>query len=158
MSPYEALYGVQPRQLCAPSSCRTTVGAVANFQIEREAMNHVLQDAIRSAQHKYKTYTDRKRTEVVFEVGDWVFLKLQPYRQLSLAVRKYLKLAHKFFGPYQIKEKIGPVAYKLDLPEGSLVHHVFHVSLLKKKVWSKFTVTTELPKLGEEGQFFGVSG
>lgn len=73
---------------------------MADFQIEREAMNHVLQDAIRSAQRKYKTYADRKRTEVVFEVGDWMFLKLQPYRQLSLTVRKYLKLSHKFFGPY----------------------------------------------------------
>lgn len=126
---------------------------MAEFQVEREAMNHVLQEAIRNAQHKYKAYADKKRTEVTFNVGEWVFLKLQPYRQLSVAIRKHLKLAHKFFGPYKILEKIGTVAYKLDLPEGSLVHPVFRVSLLKKKVGSKFTVTTALPKLGVEGQF-----
>lgn len=79
-------------------------------------MNHALHEAIRSAQHKYKTYADKKRTEVTFEVGKWVFLKLQPYSQLSVAIRKYLKLAHKFFGPYKILEKVGSIAYKLDLP------------------------------------------
>lgn len=116
-------------------------------------MNHVLQEAIRSAQHKYKTYADKKRSETEFAVGDWVFLKLQPYRQLSVAVRRYLKLAHKFFGPYKVLARVGAVAYRLQLPEGSSVHPVFHVSLLKKKVGSRSSVSTELPRMGQEGQF-----
>lgn len=153
MSPYEALYGEKPRQLCMPADCRTSVGVVEEFQLNREAMNQLLKDAIQLAQNKYKMYADKKRREVEYQVGDWVFLKLKPYRQSSVAVRRFLKLAHKFFGPYQIIAKVGSVAYKLSLPAGSLVHPVFHVSLLKKKVGSKYSVATTLPKLGREGQF-----
>lgn len=153
MSPYEALYGTQPRQICLPSSHRSAVGTVEDFQIKREAMDHVLKDAIQAAQNKYKQYADKKRREATLNVGDWVFLKLQPYKQLSVAVRRNLKLSRKFFGPYKVLEKIGNVAYKLALPEGSHIHPVFHISLLKKKVGNKYTVTTELPRLGNEGQF-----
>lgn len=85
-------------------------------------------------------------------MGDWVFLKLQPYRQLSVAVRRYLKLSHKYC-PYQVIERVGEVAYKLALPQESKVHHVFHISLLKKKVGTKYVVTFALQKLGSEGQF-----
>lgn len=116
-------------------------------------MNHLLKESISAAQAKYEYYADKKRTEATFEIGDWVFLKLQPYKQLSVAVRKHMKLSHKFFGPYQIVENVGKVAYKLALPAGSQVHPVFHISLLKKKVGSKYTVTTALPRMGGEGKF-----
>lgn len=153
MTPFEALYGVKPQQFCIPADCRTTNATVEDFQVKREAMNTLLQTVIQQAQQKYKFYADKKRTEAEFQIEDWVFLKLQPYKQVSVAVRRYLKLSHKYFGPYLITDKVGPVAYKLQLPTGSLVHPVFHISLLNKKVGSKYTVTIELPKLGPEGQF-----
>lgn len=79
-----------------------------------------------------KAQSDKHRTERSFSVGDQVFLKLQPYIQKSVAPRANHKLAYKFFGPYTILERVGEVAYCLDLPNTSKVHPVFHVSLLRK--------------------------
>ncbi|XP_075085031.1 uncharacterized protein LOC142168271 [Nicotiana tabacum] len=98
-------------------------------------------------------YAYQRRTEREFQVGDMVFLKHQPYRQTSLAHRRNLKLIFKFYGPYKVIAKVGQVAYKLELPPTSKVHHVFHVSLLKKKVGSKITTQTALPQTGNDGQF-----
>ncbi|VFQ65407.1 unnamed protein product [Cuscuta campestris] len=64
-------------------------------------------------------------------VGDVVFLKIQPYRQKSLAKRRYDRLSPRFFGPYKVTRKVGPVAYELELPPDARVHPVFHVSMLK---------------------------
>ena len=67
-----------------------------------------------------------------FEEGDWVFVKVSPRRDI-FRIGKRGKLAPKFVGPFQIDKRVDPVAYKLILPQQlSLVHDVFHVSMLKK--------------------------
>jgi hypothetical protein len=82
-----------------------------------------------------------------------VFLRLQPYKQMSLKkAKKDNKLSPKYYDPYKVLQKIGTMAYKLELPTSSRVHPVFHVSCLKKVIAEKITVQTILPELDEEGK------
>jgi len=87
----------------------------------------------------------KKRSERSFTVGDSVFLKLQPYVQSSVAPRAHHKLLFKYYGPYTVLERVGEVAYRLDLPVTSRILPVIHVSQLKKAIGSNVQVQQRLP-------------
>lgn len=97
-----------------------------------------------------KTLVDRHHCEVVFAVGDFVYLKLQPYKQTSVAFRASLKLAPRYYGPYQVLERVGTVAYKLALPPSSKIHNVFHMSLLRKQIGVLPVDSQQLPPISDE--------
>lgn len=75
-----------------------------------------------------KVYADKKRTERGFQVEDWMYLKLHPNQQRSLAKRISQKINPKYHGPYQTKKILGEVAHKLTF------YLIFYVSLLKQKI------------------------
>jgi hypothetical protein len=77
-----------------------------------------------------KSYADSNRNHREFKVGDHVFLKVKTNRS-SLKLGSCTKLATRFSGPFEIPERIGPVAYMLALATSMTVHNVFHVSLLR---------------------------
>lgn len=77
---------------------------------QRTQVLQVLKDNLVKARNRMKYFADLKRTDRSFNVGDWVYLKLQPYRQQSVAIKSSLKLAKKYFGQFQVLVKIGTIA------------------------------------------------
>jgi hypothetical protein len=139
------VYGRRPPNLLRFLSNETKVQAVAVELTDRDEALSQLKLHLLRAQEQMKKYADQSRRDVNFEVGDWVFLKLRPHRQHSVIRRIHQKLAARFYGPFKIIEKVGEVAYRLQLPDYSKIHPVFHVSLLKKAV-GDYEVHGTLPK------------
>ena len=119
---------------------------------EKVRISASIREHLLKAQQRMKYFADRHRTERSFEVGELVFLKLQPCRQQTIAIRKNLKLAAKFYGPFEVEKKIGEVAYKLKLPPTAKIHPVFHVSLLKKRIGPPQQTSTTLPEFDLQDQ------
>lgn len=101
---------------------------------DRDDLLGVLKKNMHEAQIQMKNYADKRQTEREFNVGDIVFVKSQSYRQQFVEHRNSQKLALRFYGPFEVLQRIGDVTYKLKLPVGAKLHPVFHVSLLKKKL------------------------
>lgn len=98
-----------------------------------------------------KKYTDLRRSERKLEIGQQVYLRLQPYRQNSVVIRRALKLSPLFYGPFTIIRKVGEVAYELDLLATTRIHPVFQVSQLKPKLGSTNFAITKLHSIDLNG-------
>ena len=132
MAPYETLYG----RICRTPICWTELNGhkVIGLDIvkEREEKVQVIQQRLKAVSDRQKSYVDLKRKDIEYEVGDKVFLKVSPWRKI-LRFGKKGKLSLRFIGPYEILERIGPVASRLTLPlELVNLHDVFQVSMLRK--------------------------
>ena len=112
----------------------------------------LLKDNLQVAQNQQKQYADKHREERTFQVDDLVYLRLQPYKQTSLKINGAKKLKPRYYGPYKVIQKIGEVAYALEILEVSKIHNVFHVSCLKKYIGQKIFILDTLPPLYDEGQ------
>jgi hypothetical protein len=94
-----------------------------------EEQVRMIRDNLRVAQSRQKSYADTRRRKLSFKVGDYVYLKVSPMRNVRRFNMKG-KLAPRYVRPFKILERLGEVAYQLELP-----HDVFHVSQLKKCLW-----------------------
>nr|GEU99092.1 hypothetical protein [Tanacetum cinerariifolium] len=109
-------------------------GQLIGHELVQETTENISQikDRLKAARDRQKSYADKRRKPLEFSVGDYVLLKASPWKGVVHFGKKW-KLAHRFVGPFEIIEKVGPVAYRLDLPkELNGVHDTFHVSNLKK--------------------------
>jgi hypothetical protein len=132
MELFEALYG---------RKCRTPLywnqtgeSQVFGLEILQEAEKQVqiVRENLKTAQSRQKSYADSTRRELIFEVGDFIYLKVPPIRAMKRFKVKG-KLSPRYIGPFKILERKGEVAYQLELPDIlSDVHDLFHVSQLKK--------------------------
>ena len=134
MAPYEALYGrrcrtplcwdeVGERRLLGPELIRVTTEKVK-----------LIQQRILTAQSRQKSYADKDRRDVVFKEGDFVFLKISPWKGVMRFGKKG-KLSPRYIGPFEVLRRIGEVAYELALPPSlGHIHNVFHVSYLRKYI------------------------
>jgi hypothetical protein len=144
MTPFELVYGRKPPPLVPSSQGTTLVDAVDSRLVDRDALLDRARHHLLTAHNRMKQRYDHHR-EVTYAVGDWVWLKLQSHRQLSVRQGHYHKLAPKFFGPYLVVSKVGEVAYRLALPTTAKIHDVFHVSMLKPFKGTPPVVAPDLP-------------
>jgi len=104
-SPFMALYGMEANVGAAPVLQPNTPQSVAELIEHREPHLQSLKKHLELAQNRMKVMADKKRSNLEFQVGDLVLLKLQPYTHTSIASRPFLKLSFKYFGPYKIVER-----------------------------------------------------
>ena len=97
-----------------------------------------------------KLNADKHRTEREFAIGDWVYLRLMPYKHKSMKQKHLGKLSPRYYG-LQILHKVGKVSYKLDLPPNSRIHATFHVSYLKEKLGKHLASVPTLLSLDSAG-------
>ncbi|XP_073051348.1 uncharacterized protein [Primulina eburnea] len=132
MAPFEALYG----RRCRSPICWEDVGerqmSRPEFIQEMKDKVELIMKWMKSAQDRQDSYANKRRRHLEFQEGNYVFLKISPFRGTMRFGHKG-KLAPRYIGPYMIAERIGTLAYRLDLPPSlSLIHNVFHVSMLRK--------------------------
>ncbi|GJU97694.1 putative reverse transcriptase domain-containing protein [Tanacetum coccineum] len=121
---------------CRSPVCWTEVGEaqILGPELIQETTEKIIQikQRMQAARDRQKSYADLKRKPMEFQVGDKVMLKVSPWKGV-VRFGKRGKLNPRYVGPFKVLEKVGEVAYKLELPEElSRVHNTFHVSNLKK--------------------------
>ncbi|KAA3473697.1 DNA/RNA polymerases superfamily protein [Gossypium australe] len=123
MAPYEALYGRKCRTPLYWTELSENKIHGVDWIKETEQKVVLIRNNLKAASDRQKSYADLKHQ---------VFLKVSPWKKI-LRFRRKGKLSPRFIGPYEIIERIGPVAYRLKLPlDLEKIHNVFHVSMLRK--------------------------
>ena len=134
VTPFQAVYGRMPPPLIYYGDHKSSNAALNDQLKARDEALGALKEHLRMGQDRMKKSAHLKRRDVEYAVGDMVFFKIRPSRQISLPKKRNEKLSPKFLGPFKVVERIGLASYTLELPTTSSIHPVFHVSQLKKVI------------------------
>ncbi|GJT77867.1 putative reverse transcriptase domain-containing protein [Tanacetum coccineum] len=142
MPPYKMLYG----RKCRTPVCWEEVGsrelASTDVVLSTTKKIETIRERLKATQDRWKIYADNRRRPIEFNVGDFVMLKVLPWKGV-LRFKNKGKLSPKFIGPFKILKRVGEVAYVLELPEEIRgIHNTFHVSYLRKCLADKSSVIT----------------
>ncbi|KAH9801520.1 Integrase catalytic domain-containing protein [Citrus sinensis] len=141
MTPFQAQHGRLPPTVPNYQVGTSPMHEVDKALLSRDELLSQLKRNLAAAANRMKQSANKGRRDVEFKEGD----------MSSVFKGTHQKLANRYFGPYKILHKVGTVAYKLQLPEGAKIHHVFHVSLLKKVMGESTTATVELSPIDDKG-------
>jgi hypothetical protein len=131
---------------------RSNIDIVNSLLRDRHHTLLQLEANLLRAQDRMKKFADTHHTECKFDVGDWVYLRLCPYRRISLSHSTYPKLSPYFYEPFEIEERVSTVVYHLRLPVGTDIHPVLHVSQLNRHLSRDQVISPYLSITSPEGQ------
>ncbi|GKD44962.1 putative reverse transcriptase domain-containing protein [Tanacetum coccineum] len=142
MPPYEMLYG----RRCRTPVCWDEVGsrelASTDVVLATTEKIETIRERLKAAQDRWKSYANNRRRPIEFNVGDFVMLKVSPWKGV-LRFKNKGKLSPRFIGPFKILKRVGEVAYVLELPkEMRGIHNTFHVSYIRKCLAEESSVIT----------------
>jgi hypothetical protein len=153
MIPFEALYGRKCDTLVRwdnPTD-RVVLGPELLKDIEDQVVK--IKHNLKAAQDRHKFYVDKNKTSREFKVGYHLLLKVNP-KKISLKLGSCTKMTAILCGPFEILDRIEPVAYMLALPASMNVNNVFHVSLINKYVHDpNHVIDLHLIQVETEGDF-----
>ena len=147
------LYGYHPPYIASPLKGHSKFQVIEYHLEHQQEVLQILKDSLVKSKNRMKQQVDQHCSERSFEEGDWVFLRLQHYKQMSLKqLNQNNKLEPKYYGPYKMLQNIGSMYYKLKPPISSWVHAVFNFSFLKKLIIYTIQIQNIFLEIDEEGK------